>query len=308
MPKRFVFSVAFMLAASATSAASSMDALSALRVWSQHCHVQTPAYPKACKAFEKHAPLTEPGANHFLHTFWHPTHPTPVRLTGYYTPLYLASYHRTKHYDSPLYVPPSSHLFCSREQINNFDDCSQHDPILAWVNRTDRFFLQIQGSALLQFRNEHMRQVVYAGKNGFPYFAIGRWMLKKHKLSVPVSMQSIRAYLKKHPDEVDTILNKNPSFIYMKWQFPIRITGASGFELFPRHSIAVDPEEIPYGSLIELSGVPGPRPHLLTVADDKGSAIRAGHFDLYLGQSKEAEELAGHLNHIVSSVIWVPKH
>jgi membrane-bound lytic murein transglycosylase len=63
--------------------------------------------------------------------------------------------------------------------------------------------------------------------------------------------------------------------------------GASGIELTPMHSVAVDPSVIPFGSVL-LARI-GNKWHLL-LAQDRGSAIKGHHrMDHYLGVGEEAE-------------------
>jgi len=174
------------------------------------------------------------------------------------------------------------------------------------MNRVDRFFLQIQGSGLLTFPDGSFRQVAYAGRNGYPYVAIGHAMQRSGRLTKPVSMQSIRQYLTDHPSESDTILNQNPAFIYFRWQSPTRITGASGHGLTAKQSVAIDPQHLHYGDLISIPAIPGiTQAESLVVAEDTGSAIRGNHLDLYLGAGHWAEKTAGHLQAVAPVTLWV---
>lgn len=61
------------------------------------------------------------------------------------------------------------------------------------------------------------------------------------------------------------------------------VYGASGNELIPNYSIAVDPEVIPYGAVVYIDGVP-------YVAHDCGGAIVDNRIDVYKGSHSEALE------------------
>lgn len=279
--------------------------LPTLETWSRYCADSSHTYPKACRAYRHNGPRTAQAARQFLHRYWRASRPQATLITGYYTPTYQASLQTTRTLNTPVYGrPPQGAKPCSRAAINHHR-CLQPGPILAWINRVDRFFLQIQGSGLLTFPDGTTRQVAYAGRNGFPYVAIGRIM----PFTKPVSMQSIRQYLKDHPNERDAILNQNPAFIYFRWQTPTRITGASGHGLTAKQSVAIDPQRLHYGDLISIPEIPGiTQAESLVVAEDTGSAIRGKHLDLYLGAGHWAEKTAGHLQTVVPVTVWVRRY
>ena len=61
------------------------------------------------------------------------------------------------------------------------------------------------------------------------------------------------------------------------------VYGASGEELTPGYSIAVDPKVIPYGTIVTINGTE-------YIAQDTGGAIRGNKIDLYMASHEEALE------------------
>lgn len=84
---------------------------------------------------------------------------------------------------------------------------------------------------------------------------------------------------------------KNGPYVFFKRQNGLP-KGAAGFELTPRHSVAVDPKIFPYGSVLLIKL--GKNDWRLVVAQDTGSAITGPRrMDLYLGIGDEAHREAG---------------
>lgn len=63
------------------------------------------------------------------------------------------------------------------------------------------------------------------------------------------------------------------------------VYGASGEELAPNHSVAVDTSIIPYGTVLLINGTE-------YVAEDCGSAIKGNHIDIYFETHEEAVKFA----------------
>jgi len=120
-----------------------------------------------------------------------------------------------------------------------------------------------------------------------------------------VSMQSIRDYLRTHPEAVDPLLYSNPSYVF----FGPRDEGPLGnirVPLTPRRSIAADRRLLPKGALAYVVvEVPVPDDPETTrtmrrfmLVQDTGGAIRGhGRADIFWGGGDEAEWIAGHQKH-----------
>ena len=179
---------------------------------------------------------------------------------------------------------------------------------LLWVeDPVALFFLQIQGSGLVRLPDGKRIRVGYSGQNGHDYTAIGRVLVERGALrSEEVSLQSIRAWLRSHPDEAQAVMNADRSYVFFRELPGSAPVGAEGTELTPRRSLAVDPAFHVYGLPLWLESTLPPAPEIgradpaplatLTVAQDTGGAIRGPvRADLFLGEGEEAEASAGRM-------------
>jgi membrane-bound lytic murein transglycosylase A len=121
-----------------------------------------------------------------------------------------------------------------------------------------------------------------------------------------VSMQSIRAWLKDHPDKAAGLMATNRSFIFFRviegalkslgeLQGPV---GAQGVPLTPGRSLAIDRRHIPLGIPIWLDTTDpvnlGEPLRRLVIAQDTGSAIKGPvRGDLFWGFGAMAATKAG---------------
>jgi len=182
--------------------------------------------------------------------------------------------------------------------------------VLAWVeDPVDIFFLQIQGSGKVYLDNGEVINVGYQTTNGQPYRSIGKLLIDEEKISVEeMSMQKIREYLHNHPEEIDTVLNHNPSYVFFTIE-PDGPLGNINVKLTPGRSIALDRRIFPKAALafiqtekpvIDSTGqihswLPFTR---FALNQDTGGAIRGpGRADLFWGNGPYAEIAAGHLKH-----------
>jgi membrane-bound lytic murein transglycosylase A len=192
------------------------------------------------------------------------------------------------------------------EQREGFDPSP--GSVLLWVNdRIDLFFLQIQGSGKVYLKDGRAVHLHYQSANGRPYRSIGKLLIEQGKIDASkMSMQRIRAYLETHPQEVDNVLNYNPSYVF----FQFESEGPKGYldvRLTPGRSLAVDRRIFPMAA---LSYVETRKPLVdgsgridtwttcrrFTVCQDTGGAIRGpGRADLFWGSGAYAEIAAGHM-------------
>lgn len=266
-----------------------------------------------------------------------------VLYTGYYEPVLQGSLNPTVEYSVPLYARPSDlmeidltpfaedlkgrHIvgrynggtvepYPQRAAIRSREDFQQLAPPIAWVNEEfDLFNLQVQGSGKVALEDGTILHVHYDGSNGHPYRSIGRLLTAQGKIpSSQLSMQTIREYLRDHPDELHEILNHNPRYVFFRLvdQGPI---GALGVPLTARRSIAVDRTLFPMAALAFIStDVPLVNDHSdysdgfvvagqvhykgFALAQDTGSAITGpGRADFFWGSGLQAEAAAGHMKY-----------
>jgi membrane-bound lytic murein transglycosylase A len=161
------------------------------------------------------------------------------------------------------------------------------------------FFLQIQGSGRVVFDDGSAARIGYAGENGQTYTAIGRTLIADGSLKrEEVSLQSIRAWLKAHPDRAAAVMETNRSYIFFA-EKPLGDptlggTGTSGIPITPLASLAVDARLHALGAPFYVAA-DGPDPvHGVLVAQDTGGAIRGPvRGDIFFGFGAEAERRAG---------------
>ena len=247
-------------------------------------------------------------------------------ITGYFEPVYAGSLVRTAQANVPVYAPPEDLITVALDglypqlkglrlrgrivgrKLVPYDDAATINrngakaPVLAWLtDPMDLQFLQIQGSGRVQLADGRQLRLGYADQNGQRYRAIGKWLVEQNELAPgAVSMQSIRAWARTHPQRVAELLASNPSYVFFQRlpdsnEGPI---GSFGLPLAAGYSVAVDRKVIPLGSLLWLSSsTPDGKPLVRPVAaQDTGGAI-AGKVraDLFTGTGSEAGEWAGRM-------------
>jgi membrane-bound lytic murein transglycosylase A len=191
--------------------------------------------------------------------------------------------------------------YYSRSEIDSTDVLKGQE--LLWTDdKIELFFTHIQGSARATLPDGQVLRIGYAEQNGHKYVAIGRTLVAMNALpSAAVTMQSINAWLRANPSKINEVLNSNPSYIFMsevaspKNDSQLKradgAVGSLGVALTPTRSVAVDPRQVPLGSLLFVKNEALQR---LVVAQDTGGAIRGSlRADYYTGFGKEAADLAG---------------
>lgn len=185
---------------------------------------------------------------------------------------------------------------------------------LLWVDDpVDAFFLHIQGSGRVLLDDGQVVRIGYAGKNGHAYVPIGRVLAEEGAIARDeVSMQTIRSWLAAHPERMNEILSRNPSYVFFRVLEGDGPVGAAGAALTPERSLAVDPAFIPLGVPLWLetsdpldSAQPLRR---LVVAQDIGGAIKGPvRGDLFWGYGREATERAGRMKQPGRYFLLLPK-
>lgn len=163
---------------------------------------------------------------------------------------------------------------------------------LAWAaDPIELFFLQIQGSGRLKLPDGSLLRLGFDGQNGHPYVPIGRLLLERGELERPVTMQSIKAWLRRAPESAPRFLAENPSYVFFRELSGEGPIGSLGVPLTPGRSLAVDRKFLPLGAPIWLAAGDIRR---LVVAQDTGGAIKGPvRGDLFWGAGAEAEQRAG---------------
>jgi membrane-bound lytic murein transglycosylase A len=281
-----------------------------------------------------------------LYRFVRGGEPLSLLMTGYYEPVLQGSRTPSAPYLYPVHQLPEDLVFIqaglfsdllkgrkwtgrlngnrvvpyyTRREIEEGALIGRNLEIL-WVDDPIKlFFMHIQGSGQVVFEDGSIIQLGYGGANGHPYFAIGRELVQRGILKPEeVSLQSLYAYLRNHPEERQSLMNLNPSYIFFR-EIQGGPFGSLGLPLTPGRSVAVDPKFFPSGGLGWISGlkplmdgqgqirswVPFSR---WVCFQDSGGAIKGpSRLDLYWGSGSEAEMAAGHLRHPGSVFILLKK-
>ncbi|MAJ81384.1 MAG: hypothetical protein CMF41_00535 [Legionellales bacterium] len=199
-------------------------------------------------------------------------------VTAYYTPEIEASLEPIDTMKTPIYRLPNQCSDCySRNEIEQGALSGQGLELVYVKDPIERYFLQIQGSAMIRLPSGEKKRLVFSGFNQRPY----------QPLKIAGTMQNQKKWLKNHPDRLIDALSENPRFIFFNLIDDGNIQGCTGTTLMPNYSIAVDRKVYPIGTPIVLD-------HRIVIAQDVGSAINgANHFDMYLGTGLEAGKKAG---------------
>ena len=261
-----------------------------------------------------------------------------VLFTGYYRPVIPASPVPSPRYRFPIYQMPGKDLNTvkkqegvrlvgsnsgikkisqiesrknwrdlTREEIDKKGALNNQGLEVAWLeNELERYFLHIQGSGVLEFPDGTRQGVRYQGSNNYSYNGIGKLMIRDGAITTGQgSMQGIKKYFAKNPQDISKYLNQNKRYIFFSLTDEGAI-GSGGGELVGGRSIATDKSIYPAGG---LAFVKLRQPVLdannkikswklisrFVLDQDTGSAIRGkARADLYFGTGRKAGAMAGH--------------
>jgi len=256
--------------------------------------------------------------------------------TGYFEPLLQGSLEKSEKYPYPLYGVPSDLLrvelsdnyakrlkhplrgrlvrgivkpYYTRQEINE-QGLQAEEPICYVDDKVELFFLQVQGSGCIELEDSSQIFVGYGDQNGYPYVSIGKEMIKRGLIEKKeVSLQSIRNYLHTHPQQMDDILNANPSYIFFEPRSH-RASGSLGLVLQAERSVAVDKKNIPLGMPLFVSTtdpLSEERFERMMFAHDTGGAIKGeARIDIFYGAGAQARSKAGAMKNPLKLWLLVP--
>ncbi|MFM6950369.1 MAG: murein transglycosylase A [Novosphingobium sp.] len=184
---------------------------------------------------------------------------------------------------------------------------------IAWAaDRTEMFFLQIQGSGRLRAPDGSVIRIGYAGQNGHPYTGIGGVMRQRGLLGTlpgqySGSMQGIMQYVRENPAAGDALMRENKSFVFFRELTGDGPLGALGVPVRRESSVAADPAFVPLGAPVWLK-MERPEASGLWVAQDTGGAIKgANRFDTFWGAGEDARVIAGGMSSRGEALLLLPK-
>ncbi|AJQ97556.1 murein transglycosylase A [Gynuella sunshinyii] len=233
-----------------------------------------------------------------------------VQFTGYYVPVMKVRHTADDIYKYPLYRKPTEAEFkrpLPDRQAIDFEGALDGLGLeIAYsASLIDNFFLQVQGSGVVEFEDGSRRLLSWGGGNGHAYKSLGKILIKNGEIAKErISSRTIKDWLLANPGRQRQVLSQNPSYPFFSegQDSPV---GAANVALTAGHSIAVDPAVIPLGSVL-LGLIPILDSHgdlirheyRFLLAQDKGAAINgAGHIDMYFGIGEEAYQQANALKH-----------
>lgn len=288
-------------------------------------------------------------ARAFFETFFVPHRVRPDNrakglVTGFYEPEVEARRHRTRNFSIPFLRRPDDLVDVddtnrpdgfdpyfafgrkTRNEIVEYFDrqaiergaLSERGLEIAWVqSKVDAFFVHVQGAARLVMP-EGVRRITYAAKAGYRFTGVGKVLADLGEIALAdVTMQSIRRWLREHPDRVDEILWKNRSYIFFR-EAPVDDPelgpiAAAKVPLTPGRSVAVDRLLHTFGTPFfidapELTVFDQKPFRRLMIAQDTGSAITGpARGDLFAGSGDAAGEIAGVVRNDADFYALVPR-
>ncbi|WP_118796441.1 murein transglycosylase A [Haemophilus haemolyticus] len=234
-----------------------------------------------------------------------------VLMTGYYSPVLHARRSPQGQFQNPIYRMPANKRF-SRAQIYAGALADQGLELAYSDSMLENFLLGVQGSGYVDFGDGNLNYFAYAGQNGFPYTAVGRLLVEDGEVpKEKMSIQAIREWGNRNPSRVQSLLERNSSYVFFKNDPSGKVKGSAGVPLVPMASVASDRNVVPSGTvlLVEVPDIDnngnwlGTHKLHLMVALDVGGAVKGHHFDLYRGIGDQAGHIAGLSKHY--GRVWV---
>ena len=268
-------------------------------------------------------------------------------LTGYYEPQLNGSRERTSAFSVPVLSRPQDLInlveeaqrgalaeqmtharrgadgqlmpFFTRREIDEGALEDRGLELLFLADPVELFFMQVQGSGLIQLTDGSSLRLIYDGKNGHPYTSVGRYLIESGVFcDSEMNLQALLEWLKADLERARDVLWRNESYVFFRVlgaENDTRPLGTNGIPLTPLRSLAVDTRFYALGQPVYIlaptldhirEGTGGIR--RLMVAHDVGSAIKgAERGDLFCGSGPLAGAKAGITKHPVNFFGLVPK-
>ena len=245
-------------------------------------------------------------------------------FTGYYEPLVEASLVQSAAFPTPLYPQPASLPSPPPDRAAIETGALGSLRPLAYVrDPVEAFFIHIQGSARLVLPDGSSRRLVYAGRNGLPYTAIGKVLVQT--LHIPpdqMGMAQLKAWIRANGQGSDgagtALMRQNRSFIFFRLDDALPAgagpIGGAGISLTPLRSLAIDHALWPYGmpffidATMPWTGDKATPFQRLMVSQDTGAAIVGrGRGDIFFGTGPDAARSAGAIRNAGTLFVLWPK-
>ncbi len=295
------------------------DYPAALRALAAGCGVaRDPALAAVCREAQTLGPVDADTARRFLESrFVARRVGDEGILTGYFVPEYGARETREPPFTAAVRPRPSGIEALRPLGDRAAIEAAPPEQALAWMKPEDLFFMQIQGSGVLDMPDGRRLKATFALSNNLPFVPIARAMRDRGDLAAnEVSGEGIRAWLAAHRGpEADAVMDLDPRYIF----FAVapddgrEPAGTAGIPLVAGRSIAVDQSLHDLGGVYwidadspTLAGAPTLYRRLVMALDTGGAIKGAVRADLYLGRGAAAGDAAGRVRHTLKLYELVP--
>lgn len=234
-----------------------------------------------------------------------------VLMTGYFIPVIEARSRPQGEFRHPVYRIPQGNRKYTRSQIYAGALAGQGLELAYSNSQLDNFLMEVQGSGFMRVDGQ-LRHFAYGNKNGYSYTSIGRLLVEDGEIpKEKMSTQAIKEWASRNPSRLQSLLERNQSYVYFREDPTFDVKGSAGVPLVALASVASDTNLVPSGSvlLVEMPLIDnaghwtGKHELRLMVALDRGGAVKGQHFDLYQGIGDKAGHTAGHLKHY--GRVWI---
>lgn len=234
-----------------------------------------------------------------------------VLMTGYYIPVIDAKSRPQGEYRYPVHAIPRGNKKYTRAQIYAGALNGRGLELAYSKSLMDNFLMEVQGSGFMNVDGT-LRHFAYGDKNGYSYTSVGRLLVEDGEIpKEKMSIQAIKEWAARNPSRLQSLLERNQSYVYFRYDPTFDVKGSAGVPLVGLASVASDTSLIPSGTplLVEMPLIDskgnwiGKHELRLMVALDRGGAVKGQHFDLYQGIGDKAGNTAGHLKHY--GRVWV---
>jgi membrane-bound lytic murein transglycosylase A len=253
------------------------------------------------------------------HQLWGEDKKGNSKFTGYYTPVIRVDRNKNTRYPYPIYERPKDWegRLPSRKQIDQENVLAPLNLEIAYAqSKVDIYFMQLQGSGIVEYPNGALSYFAYDGTNQHSFRSIGAYLARNNEYNIrDISVSGIKRFFRQHPKLVDSVLEINPSYTFFQPK-DVAPQGAGGVPLTAFYSVAVDKRYIPLGSVLlaampikdENNKVIRHEFHFLLAQDVGGSIRGTGHLDLYTGIGKNAQKAATDLYHYGKVWLLLPEN
>ncbi len=277
-----------------------------------------PGVASVCRDARETGPLPEGGARLFLERNFRARRVGDQGvLTAYFVPEYEAREAPEPPFTAAVRPKPSGLESLQPMGDRAAIEATSPEQALAWMKPEDLFFMQIQGSGVLDLPDGRRLKASVAVTNGLPFVPIAAILRQRGDLPANgTSGDAIRAWLADHRGpEADAVMDQNPRYVFFGTASDdgAEPAGTAGTPLVAGRSIAIDPTFHDFGGAYwidadspTLSGAPALYRRLVMALDTGGAIKGPVRADLYLGRGPQAGDEAGHVRHVLMLYALVP--